>query len=167
MRRHGIILLIILSVCQVVKAQNYSPSIIAPAGGIAITPSLLLEWTMGEYAVETLVSGGKMYTQGFNQPFLIYAVADEKPVAQNLYTIAVFPNPVLSVLNFTINSTKKLTVNVSVSDIQGRMYMHNNINSAKGQLQLNFAGMPAGTYLLAVREALTNQLIKTYQIIRL
>ena len=129
--------------------------------------TLALEWTMGEYAVETLVSGSKMYTQGFNQPFLIYAIEDKKPVEKNFYTIDVFPNPVCTIFNFNINSFKKLDVNVSVSDIQGKMYIYRSISSLKGQLQLNFSGMLAGTYLLAVREAVSNKLLKTYQIIRL
>ena len=167
MKKHGIITLIIFCGLATVRAQNTGLSILAPAGGLAKTSTLSLEWTLGEYAVESLISGGKMYTQGFNQPFLVFAVADEKPAAQNLYTVSIFPNPVLSILNFSINSSKKLDVNVAVSDIQGRMYMHRSVTSLKGQLQLDFNGMPSGTYILSVRETISNQLIKTYQIVRL
>lgn len=104
MRRQCILILIIVSTCIKVNAQNNSPSVIASAGGIAKATTLTLEWTMGEYAVETLVSGDKMYTQGFNQPFLIYAYADKNPVDQNLHTIEVSPNPVRTILNFKITT---------------------------------------------------------------
>jgi hypothetical protein len=147
------------------KAQDQS--VLASAGDYNKNSSFSLEWTLGEFAVETISSSAKMYTQGFNQSFII--IASTKPVAENniVYNISVAPNPILSILNFNINSKNNIKVFVTVADVRGVIFMQKTASSSSDNLQLDFKGLPAGTYTLTVRDGVNAHIIKTYQLIRL
>jgi hypothetical protein len=51
------------------SAQSLKPSVIASGGGNYSGASLQVSWTLGETFTETLVGGGQMLTQGFQQVF--------------------------------------------------------------------------------------------------
>ena len=52
------------------NSQNLKQNIIAADGGISKSGNISLEWTLGEFAIETVNAGTKLYTQGFHQPVL-------------------------------------------------------------------------------------------------
>ena len=149
------------------KAQTIEPSVLAPGGGSAKTSTVSLDWTLGEFAVESIFTAGKMYTQGFNQPYLIIRPTIVLAPDKNLYKIVVAPNPVQSILNFSINSLKDIMVSVSVADIQGKTLIQRKVNSVAGYLQINFQSLAKGTYILTVREAASGHVIQSFQIIKL
>jgi hypothetical protein len=148
------------------NSQKLERSIISPAGGSSLTPKYTLDWTMGEFAIETVSSNGKMYTQGFHQPLQI--ITTTAPVTRTgiIYNIAMAPNPVLSVLNFSISSVKTVIVFVTIADAHGIIFKQYKVNSANGSLQINMSGLPSGTYTLTVRDGVAANIIKTYQIIK-
>jgi hypothetical protein len=159
------ILMIICAVSS--KAQTIDPSVLASGGGSAKTSMVSLDWTLGEFAVETIFTADKMYTQGFNQPFLIVRPSLVLAPDKSFYKILVAPNPVQSILNFSINSIKDIMVSVSVADIQGKTLIQRKVNSVAGYLQINFQGLAKGTYILTVREAASGHVIQSFQIIKL
>ena len=168
MRKTFCVFTIIFCVAATAAAQNSDPSVIASASGSGKTSTLLLDWTVGENAVETISSPNLMYTQGFNQPNLLVAPIFTKPAsADNVYDISIAPNPVLSTLNFNINSSNEMDVIVSVTDVHGKLHIQRKVAAKYTNTQLNFTGLPAGTYILSVREAVSSQLLKSYQIIKL
>lgn len=167
MRKRFLNILAIFCIAAFAKAQTISPSILASAGGSDKTSTISLDWTMGEYAVETIFSADNMYTQGFNQPYLIITSSGSVAANDGVYKISIAPNPVLSVLNFSIASLHNIQVFVSVADIAGRIFIQKIARSSFGNMQIDFKGLPAGTYNLIVREAGSLQIIKTYQVIKI
>ena len=162
-------LFLILTVCCIslfANSQKLERSIISPAGGSSLTTKYTLDWTMGEYAVETVVTPSNMYTQGFHQPLQV--ITTSSPVARTgiTYNIAIAPNPVLSKLNFSISSVKTVNVFVTIADIHGVIFKQYKVSSANGSLQIDMTGLPAGTYTLTVRDGVAANIIKTYQIIK-
>lgn len=152
-----------------VTAQNTGPSVIASASGSGKTSTLYLNWTLGEIAVETVVSPSLLYTQGFNQPNLLVSTIFTKPLAGEkvIYDISVAPNPVVSTLNFTINSTTEMEVMITVSDVNGKVHLQRKVAAKSSNTQLNFTGLVPGTYILSVRKLSSSQLLKSFQIIKL
>jgi hypothetical protein len=148
------------------NSQKLERSIISPAGGSSLTPKYTIDWTMGEFAVETISSNGKMYTQGFHQPLQI--ITSTSPVTRTgiVYNISIAPNPVTSILNFSISSVNNIRVFVTIADIHGVIFKQYNVSSANGTLQIDMTGLPAGTYTLTVRDGVAANIIQTYQIIK-
>jgi len=147
-------------------SQTSDPTIISSAGGSAITSTLIIDWTLGEYAVETVSSPNQMITQGFHQPLKIIAAVAPVPKTDVVYNISVAPNPVLSILNFSITSKTNVRVYVTISNIHGETLIQRGVSSASGSLQINMENLPSGTYILIARDGVTAQIIKTYKIIK-
>jgi hypothetical protein len=148
------------------NSQKLERSIISSAGGSSLTPKYTIDWTMGEFAVETVSSGGKMYTQGFHQPLQV--ITSTGPVTRTgvVYNISFAPNPVASILKFSISSVNNVQVFVTIADVHGVIFKQYSVNSANGSLQIDMNGLPAGTYTLTVRDGVAAHIIKTYQIIK-
>lgn len=155
-----------LSLSLSANSQTSDPTIISSAGGSALTSTFIIDWTLGEYAVETISSPNKIFTQGFHQPLKIIATVVPATKTDVVYNITVAPNPVLSILNFSITSKNNVRVYVTISNIQGETLIQREVNSAAGNLQINMQRLPAGTYILVARDGVTAQIIKTYRIIK-
>jgi hypothetical protein len=166
MRKKLLFLISILCFFLSAISQTTDLSILSAAGGSSLTPNYTLDWTMGEFAVETLTIGGKMYTQGFHQPLQILATSTPVTTAGTVYNISIAPNPVVSILNFSISSATTTRVFVTIADIHGVIFKQYNVSSADGSLQIDMSGLPAGTYTLIVRDGVAANIIKTYQIIK-
>lgn len=161
------LLLLVLFICFFffANSQTLEPTIISPAGGSSLTPKYTIDWTMGEFAVETISFNGKMYTQGFHQPLQIISGSTVARMG-TAYNISVAPNPVLSTLNFSVSSVNTVNVFVTIADVHGVVFRQYKVSSANGTLQINMNGLPPGTYNLTVREGVGANIVKTYQIIK-
>ena len=148
------------------NSQSLQRSVISAAGGSSLTPKYTLDWTMGEFAVETISSNGKMYTQGFHQPLQIITSSAPVTTTGITYNISISPNPVVSILNFSITSANTVRVFVTVADIHGVIFKQYSVSSADGSLQIDMSGLPSGTYNITVRDGVAANIIKTYQIIK-
>lgn len=168
MRSKLFLLLTVICISIAANAQKLDRSVVSAAGGSSLTPKYTLDWTMGEFAIETVSSNGKMYTQGFHQPLQI--ITTTAPVARTgiVYNISMAPNPVLSILNFSISSvnTNTVVVFVTIADAHGIIFKQYKVNSANGSLRIDMSGLPAGTYTLTVRDGVAAHIIKTFQIIK-
>src|SRR2546428_799059 len=67
-----ITLCIMLCASCIVKAQTISPKVSPASGGYYSAGGKSISWTMGETNIQTLTAGGKMITQGFQQPEVEY-----------------------------------------------------------------------------------------------
>lgn len=148
------------------NSQSLDRSIISSAGEYSLTPRYTLDWTMGEFAVETISTLGKMYTQGFHQPLQIISTTATVARTGVVYNISIAPNPVTSILNFSISSVNTIRVFVTIADIHGVIYKQYNVSSANGSLQIDMTGLTAGTYTLTVRDGVGAHIINTYRIIK-
>src|ERR1044071_8112875 len=100
---HGCLLFFFIS-----KAQDLDQNVIASAGGVDKTSKISLEWTLGEFAVETITTAKNLYTQGFHQPILTVKSYYSTPKAESshdilsMYKVSLAPNPVQSFVNVYI-----------------------------------------------------------------
>jgi len=148
-------------------AQSSDPSIISAGGGSDKISTMSLDWTIGEYAVETITSTTKMYTQGFHQPLLIESIATARTASDaDNYTVTIAPNPIVSFVNFGITSTKAGRVFITISDVNGLIFIQKNIAVNSGSTQINMSYLRAGTYTLTIRSGVSAHVIKSYSIIK-
>jgi hypothetical protein len=147
-------------------AQSLSPTVIASAGGSDRTSLVRLDWTLGELAVETASISHGMYTQGFHQPILIIeSQTSPFPFLSSDYTVNVFPNPVTSILNITLNSKKDNKVVLRLTDFKGRTIYTNTAYSKGSSVRVNLNGYSSGVYLLFITTS-SGAIISTYKIVK-
>lgn len=145
----------------VILAQTLSPSIISPNGGIAENSIMILEWTIGETAVETYRSGKEFYTEGFHQPSLVVKPSDQMAdIAPRTSTteltngiVRVMPNPVYSVLTVHLELDHQLDLQISILDMHGQILNTRTATIDKGDISLDFTKYPSGMYMLHVNSS--------------
>lgn len=71
-------------------------------------------------------------------------------------TIAVFPNPVKSILNITLSNKSETTSSVSITDISGNLIRTENVRFGKDGASINTSTLTNGVYLLNVEDKTTS-----------
>ena len=134
------------------------------AGDISKSAGFILEWTLGEIAVETSSVTDRMYTQGFHQPLLITKLkAPLQPLTG--FTVSVFPNPVPAMLNISIRSTTDSRVNLKMHNVKGILVYTGSTYTKASSVQINMLSLAAGVYILTVTNT-SGIIIGTYKIIK-
>lgn len=165
--RKNFLVFLYVGFCLTAKSQSPDPSIISAGGGSDKTSTVSIDWTIGEYAVETIISTNKMYTQGFHQPLLIETIAIARTASEaDKYTVSIAPNPIVSIVNLGITSTKAGRVFITISDVNGIIFIQKNIAVNSGSTQIDMASLRAGAYSLTIRSSVSSHVIKSYSIIK-
>lgn len=138
--KYGIGILIALFVLNAGQAQKITPTVLSSAGAVMKANNLSIEWTLGEIATETLVSGGNILTQGFHQTNLTI-VSTQNPGIDGL---KVYPNPFVSQL--TIENKTGDNLLIHLVGIQGQCITEYQIENGVHSLDLDF--LPSGSYIL-------------------
>lgn len=143
-------------------AQQLSPSVVATGGGFARTPTMTLEWTLGESVVETARTPDRLYTQGFHQPSLRVT---ELPVenTEQAGQFLVAPNPVATYLTVTAKTVQETACQLLLTDMTGHQYQMPDLPSATESVQVDMTRFPAGTYLLHISKP-NGLRLKTYKV---
>jgi hypothetical protein len=133
----------------VVNSQQLELDIISSAGNVSKTPTMQVDWTLGEPCIESLSSATGMYTQGFHQPI---AVLTKKAIVMGAkLKIFAAPNPVSTMLKVSFEAEKEETVLLSIRDAGGRIiFKERVVTSAKG-FEINMSGFSSGLYLLSAQ----------------
>ena len=168
-------LLIVLGLCMIsfVRAQELSPSVLSPAGGFDYTSTLLLDWTLGEIAIQANHVGKKVYTEGFHQPVLLLEMVEKVIDYRNPdevgfsavsdMEISVTPNPVRSILHIRIASNEPSEVALQLSDLSGKTVMSKVIDPVMNSTELDLSYYASGLYLLQFIDN-KGHLIQTYKV---
>ena len=152
-----------------IHAQSLSPSVIAAGGQVSKGQTIQLEWTVGEAAVQSLVSPEGLITEGFHQPTLLVEEVVISPpkvagkVTSEQLDITVAPNPVKSTLYFTLTSSLEGTAIVQVVDLWGKTLRQIETSLSFEQGEIDLSNFPAGMYMLYVRKK-NGEFIKTFKI---
>lgn len=132
-------------------SQNLSQSIISSQGSFDSTTELSLEWTLGEIFVETITEGSSIFTQGFHQSSIDQISVEEEQNPQLSFNIKVYPNPVKSLLNLTINGDYTAPIHISLFDISGRYIkafpLINNVTNKSYSVD----DLSSGIYILKIK----------------
>lgn len=146
--------------------------IISNYGGAASVGDIHLEWSMGEPLVGSNTKPEYLFTQGFHQP-LMYAISSvQTSTAESINAdkikIVVYPNPVTTILNVQIDSTKKIPLVLELFDSRGRLLKRENSNSEfdESLIEFSMSNYPKNMYLLTITDN-KGQRIKTFKILKL
>jgi len=155
------------------SAQEFSPSVLSPAGGFDYTSTLLLDWTLGEIAIQTNRVGKRVYTEGFHQPVLLLEIVEKVIEYKNPdeigfsvvsdMEITVTPNPVRSILHIRIASNEPSEVALQLSDLSGKTVMSKVIDPVMNSADLDLSFYASGLYLLQFIDN-KGHLIQTYKV---
>lgn len=138
-------------------SQELKQNVIASAGGISKSDKISLEWTLGEFAVETITAAKNLYTQGFHQPVLMVKSfhSPPKPVlASDLldnYKIVLAPNPAKSFVNVYLSAKNSEKFFLSLYDMNGKEVQSKQVSGTVLSVRIEMGSLPSGIYLVNVR----------------
>lgn len=163
MKKTILFLLGSLGVASGGMAQHLSPNVIAVSGGTARTPTMTLEWTLGESVIESAATSNRLYTQGFHQPIL--QVSESETGSDANYTFTVAPNPVASYLNISIKAPESTPLQLVLTDLNGHQYNYPLVPAGTKSTQIDMTQFPAGMYLLRISKA-EGAFLKSYKVVK-
>lgn len=123
------------------------PSVIGAAGGMHTQLPISLDWTVGEFFVESAFTEDRWYTQGFHQPFL--SAKALFPSHAGEYDIKIFPNPTNELLNVFIKTTAEELLDMQLIDLTGKIIYKKAIAPRTAEVQFILKRIPEGMYILS------------------
>ncbi len=143
------------------------PEIVSSYGGFTTVGNLGIEWTMGEPRVESETGNNFLFSQGFHQPLIYLPLEAQIATWADDLKIKVFPNPVTSILNVQMESTRGRMLYLEITDVNMRVLQRRQVFSLEQQpAQINMSGQVAGSYFLVVRNS-KGDLVKTIKLVKL
>ena len=152
---------ILLLVASISYSQSLSPTLLSSQNGYDTSKNMVLEWTLGESAIETISEKNTIYTQGFIQPFL----DSSKGIIQIVDEIHIFPNPVKNHLNVKLLSHSNSQETIDIYNVNGRMvkqFKHS--FSLYENIRLDLSDLPSGIYVIRIINA--TRVITSHKIIK-
>lgn len=144
---------LLLSLIVIVNSSHAQVTLIrqvvAASGKDTLIGSTTWASTVGEPVIETYTVSNITLTQGFNQPDGFYIT----PFFPYINNLVIYPNPgrPKSILRFYLKADKP-SLNISIYDISGKLYMSQTLESYAGQTwhSLNPQIMAGGTYTIKI-----------------
>jgi len=156
---------LVLSLCY--SSLSPGQSVIAAAGGESGTDKVRIEWTLGEFAIQTLSTPLGLLTEGYHQPRLqvtrmpAQAEVITEAIRQEL-KVTIAPNPVKDILNIKLQRKRDLLLHLRLLSANGVLLQQQKI-LAPNRLELDLSKYPGGLYLLQFIQK-DGQAIETYKI---
>jgi len=131
-------------------SQTYIRNVLSAGGGTATYSGNTYDWTLGDIAVETIISPETLFTQGFLQPSItpIYAPL-EKSLACNISTM---PNPVCDELNIVFSLPINMKILINLRDALGRIVFSDEQLLQTSTFKINTSRLIRGTYFLTITD---------------
>ena len=145
------ILLLFLPVASL--AQDTVQYDLANAGGNYLSVNTRASRTIGEVATETFISPTHTVSQGFHKENLLVDRINE--IFLNDYSIKVYPDQASDFLTIEADVLNK---EFRIIDIDGRIRLNGYVISELQQI--DFTGLPAGTYFFQVEKHKTHRILK-------
>ena len=139
------ILLLLLYSPIFIFGQVTSPTLITNSGGTFSNSSVIMDFSIGELAVQTL-QNNEILTQGFHQGDLKVTTA----IFNLGIKTKIYPNPTTKFI--IIELEKNVNADILVYDINGKIVIEDKLND-ENQKQLDFSFLKQGNYLLHINIA--------------
>lgn len=153
---------VLLLMVSVTYSQSLSPTLLSSQSGVDKTNTMVLEWTLGDIAVETITQKNTVYSQGYIQPYLDAS----KEYVQIVDEILLFPNPVDTHLNVKLLSDNNKQVAIDIYNVNGRIVKQfTNGFSLSKTFQIDIADLPSGMYVVRISNA--KGVVKSHKIIKI
>lgn len=167
MQKFYLLFLTLLLGMNFTKAQSLERSVIGASGNTAQTPTLQLDWTLGELAIATLQHSKGQLTEGFHQANLVLINDPSSPSFNQRSTprfnIAVRPNPVKDFLTILIKSELQETGSIQLFNNSGQLIQSLTADLQEYQEEVNLSKFPPGLYLLRFSRA-DGEILETFKI---
>ena len=168
----GVVLCSILSINTIAQNKQANLLVTGNAGGTMQSNSYTIDFTVGEVMTEAFQGATVMLTQGFHQADLESATTDQG-VASGIEDtqefqeeeLSVYPNPFKKTLNISYSFERELQMDVSVTDITGKVVMTYSDDYNTGTQQLDLSLYPKGIYFIKFYNQ-ENQKLRTFKIIK-
>ncbi len=153
------------------NTQSLKPSVIASDGGVSKLGNISLEWTLGEFAVETISSVKNLYTQGFHQPILAVKKARVSSAQESVignadkFKILLAPNPTRSFVHVYITSEKSEVHILTLFDLNGKKVLVKQGFGKDYFVRIDMEKLVSGIYLLQLMDK-NADIVKSYKIVK-
>ena len=139
------IFIILFGLVFSVNAQELHHQMISAQGtSTTTTTGLVVKQTIGQQSVAGTSTEGVIVQQGFQQSFWHKHVATNTPGL----SIATYPNPFESVINFQFSELIESVVQISVFDVQGRLVFSTTLPLTTTLLTIDLPFLSHGEYLV-------------------
>lgn len=139
-----------------IKAQNIdtlNQIVISNAGEVLESENYVLNFTLGEFAIETLESDETMLTQGFHQTDPSDSISVVATQAVSFDTeIIVYPNPFQNVINIEMNFLNGRSIEIRLFDGVGKILQNRNHLIRSNTIELDVSEYPNGVYYLEITD---------------
>ena len=125
--------------------QVTTPTVITNSGGTFSNSSVIMDFSIGELAVQTL-QNNEILTQGFHQGDLKVTTA----VFNLGIKTKIYPNPTTNFI--IVELEKNVNADIKVFDINGKIVIEDKLND-ENEKQLDFSFLKQGNYLLNINIA--------------
>ena len=139
------ILLLFLCFPIFIFGQVTTPTVITNSGGTFSNSSVIMDFSIGELAVQTL-QNNEILTQGFHQGDLKVTTA---LINLGIKT-KIYPNPTTNFI--IVELEKNVNADILVYDINGKIVIEDKLND-ENEKQLDFSFLKQGNYLLNINIA--------------
>lgn len=129
-----------------IKAQTVMPEVLSSSGGSGQTAQVSLAWTIGEPVTATVSNGTSTLTQGFQQPTLLIATAQNEH--NDLLSLLVYPNPTADFVTLKLDQSNQTPFTYSVFDNAGKLVNQGKASAANPNI--SFQGLASGQYTICV-----------------
>ncbi len=141
MKRKILLLLLFLGVFL---SRAPAQEAIVSGGGYAAEGTKSISWSLGELAIETLVSENVILTQGFQQVWVLVTTVEE--IADPDFHLITYPNPVSDHLIIEVAENQLGGLRYQVFDLSGKLIMSEPLNESFREI--SFGNMEPGIYML-------------------
>jgi len=167
MKRKYNLLILCISIVTLLQAQQTNTAVIAPAGTSTNGTAVMLDWTLGELAVQSLETSNRLFTEGFHQPVLIVKETTEEEDTPILFNgqidVWVGPNPTVSILYIKIDTDLEGQAVLSLRTIEGKLLKNERISLSSTDHEWDMSQYPGGLYILAIHTE-KGEMLRTFKI---
>jgi len=141
-------------------SQSLERQVSASSGGSGQSSSAMLEWTLGETAVQTFTSSGHILTQGFHQGLLLFTNIFNNP--SSAFYLYIYPNPTTDKV-YTQISGNDTPLYYRLTDLKGRNILE--LQILPEVEAIDFSTYPSGVYLLTIQDK-NQQIQKIFKVVK-
>ena len=129
-----------------------TPNVTSNCGGSGAETGYKMEWTVAEFAVQSLGNSQYHFTQGFHQPFIVKAYVSTVGIAETPQApaTALWPNPASDQLNFSFVGLASSAATVKLFGLDGKLLLSHPLNSGTTTAVIPIADLAAGSYVAVI-----------------
>ena len=151
-----LIFIFLIAYCPHLIAQQ----VVATAGSSFSATTGSISFTIGESIAQTMSSGDKTLTMGFQQPGITVSIISELKYLG--YEITAYPNPVSDELNLRLSRDGLNELQYILCDMNGKVILQKNLEGLITKIP--FGQLPSGFYILKITDGVKE--LKTFKVIK-